>query len=152
MGSAPADTEDGLMAPAPGFSPEGSSTDCSVVLVEDHPVLRRRFTDQLADAGLRVVASVGSVEAGRDAVLMHRPDVAVVGSNLPDGRGVDLCRSVLAAFPETILLLHAGVVSAVEEREALDLGVAAVIPKAIRGGYLMTAVLTHSGCSRPDPS
>lgn len=132
------------MALDPGSSSGRSATGCSVVLVEDHPVLRRRFAGQLADAGLHVVAAVGSLRAGHEAVLAHRPDVAVVDSGLPDGRGVELCREVRDALPQVILLLHAGLVTAVEEQEALALGVEAVVPKGIRGGALVTAVLLHA--------
>ena len=148
MGSACVPVDDVRMAPAPGFAPGGPSAGCSVVLVEDHPVLRRRIHGQLVAAGLDVLDSVGTAEAGRDAVLAHRPDVAVVASHLPDGRGVDLCRSLRALLPQLVLLLHTGVLSAVEEREALALGVAAVIPKAIRGGELVSAVLLHAPWTR----
>jgi DNA-binding response OmpR family regulator len=136
--------EDELMAPAPGPTPGGPDTGCSVVLVEDHPVLRRRFSGQLAEAGLRVVAAVGSLRAGHDAVLTHRPDVVVVASGLPDGRGVDLCRVLRHALPQVILLLHSGLITAVDECEALDAGVVAVVPKAIRGSGLVSAVLAHA--------
>jgi two-component system response regulator DevR len=114
------------------------------VLVEDHPVLRQQFTGRLTDAGVHVVAAVGSLFAGQDAVISHRPDVAVVASHLRDGRGIELCRTLRTAAPRVVLLLHAGVVTVFEEQEAMDAGVAAVVPKAIRGTALVAAVLAHT--------
>jgi DNA-binding NarL/FixJ family response regulator len=116
----------------------------TVVLVEEHPVLLERFTAQLADAGLRVVAAAGTLAAGLDAVLRLRPDVAVVGDGLPDGRGIELCRSACGAVPRLVVLLHAALVTPFEELEAKEAGVAAVVPKAIRGAALVAAVLAHA--------
>lgn len=105
-------------------------------------MLRRRFAGQLADAGLTVVAAVGTAAAGRAAVLDLRPDVAVVDSRLADGRGVELCRAVRGALPQVVLLLHARLLSPAEEREALAVGVRAVVPKSIRGSQLVSVVLS----------
>jgi DNA-binding NarL/FixJ family response regulator len=113
------------------------------VLVEDHPVLRRRFAGQLVDAGMDVVAAVGTSAAGWAAVRSLDPAVAVIDSRLPDGRGVDLCRTVRRDLPHVALLLHARLISSVEQQEALDAGVAAVVPKGIRGHDLVSAVRTQ---------
>jgi DNA-binding response OmpR family regulator len=122
---------------------------CRVVLVEDHPLLRRRFTDQLLDDGLAVVAAVSTCAAGLAAVRDHGPTVVVVDSRLVDGRGVELCRTVRGETPHVVMLLHARLVSAAEEQEALAAGVAAVVPKGIRGRALVSAVRAHGLCRRP---
>jgi two-component system, NarL family, response regulator DevR len=124
-------------------------TGCSVVLVEDHPLLRRRFAVQLAEAGLAVVATVGSCAAGLVAVRNLRPSIVVVDSRLADGRGIEFCRNVRREIPHVVMLLHTRLITATEEQEAFAAGVAAVVPKAIRGRALVSAVLAHGpgrGC------
>jgi two-component system response regulator DevR len=121
--------------------PSGGVT---VVLVEEHPVLLENFAGQLTDAGAHVVAAVGTLDSGLSAVLRHRPDIAVIGNGLPDGRGVDLCRAVTQVLPQLVVLLHAAVVTRVEEQEAREAGAAAVIPKAIRSAPLVAAVVSYT--------
>lgn len=131
------------MAPQDGSlrSPAG----CTVVLVEDHPLLRRRFAGQLTAGGLAVLAAVDTCATGRAAVLDHRPTVVVVDSRLADGPGLELCRALRGELPDVVLLLHARLLTAAEEREALAAGVSAVVPKTIRGGALVDAVHAHAG-------
>lgn len=116
---------------------------CSVVLVEDHPLLRRRFAGQLLDDGFAVVAAVGTCAAGLASVRDHCPTVVVVDSRLADGRGVEFCRTVRGEIPHVVVLLHARLLSAAEEQEARAAGVAAVVPKGIRGRALVSAVRAH---------
>jgi len=106
-------------------------------------LLRRRFAGQLADAGLAVVATVDTCAAGLIAVRDHRPAVVVVDSRLADGRGVEFCRRVRHEIPHMVMLLHTRLITAAEEQEALAAGVAAVVPKAIRGRALVGAVRAH---------
>jgi len=112
----------------------------TVCLVEDHEALRHALASLIVQRGDRVVASVGTVAAGLDAVLMLRPTVAVVDNQLPDGRGVDLCRTLAAAAPEVALILHSGVVSPELEAQARAVGVAAVVTKSARGAELLAAL------------
>ncbi|MFN7197676.1 MAG: response regulator, partial [Hylemonella sp.] len=62
-----------------------------VMIVEDEPELRRNFeTAVAADAGLRLLAAVGSVEAARAQLRTQVPDVLLVDLGLPDGNGIEL--------------------------------------------------------------
>lgn len=135
------------MATGPEVTSGRPASGVTVVLVEEHPVLRQQFARQLGDAGVQVVAAVDTVHTGLDAVLDLRPDVAVIGNPLPDGRGIDLCRALREALPQLVVLLHTAMVTRLEELEAMDAGAAAVIPKGIRGAALVAAVVAHSGAA-----
>jgi DNA-binding NarL/FixJ family response regulator len=126
---------------------DGGPSGVSVVLVEDHRVLRRETADLLRASGVRVLAVTGSIRDGFAAVTALQPDVAVVGSHLPDGRGVDLCRALRPVAPRVAVLVHAGTLTRLEEREALEAGAAAVILKAIRGAALLKAVTSYGRAS-----
>ena len=70
----------------------------------------------------------------------RRPDVAVVDINLPDGSGIDLCRSVLADDPDLGVLLYTGVEDRETLGEALDCGARGFALKAGAPEELLAAI------------
>lgn len=68
-----------------------------VVLIEDHPLVRAGLRTSLHAAGIDVVAEAADGLAGADAVVQHRPDVAVIDLGLPGKDGVALTRELKAA-------------------------------------------------------
>lgn len=119
----------------------------TVCLVEDHVLLRDQLVELFANAGLAVLAAVGTVRQGQSAIIRELPDIAVIDDQLPDGRGVDLCRDIHTAAPHVRLILHSSLVTADEEREALVSGAIAVIPKSIRAITLLAAIRRHTNSS-----
>jgi two-component system response regulator DevR len=116
----------------------------TVVLVEDHVLLATLLTDLLMDSGIHVLASVGTRREGHRAVHTHRPHIAVIDNDLPDGSGIDLCRSLAADIPEVITLLHTGAATAAQTHAALNAGAAAVVLKTARGESLLEAIQSHA--------
>jgi two-component system response regulator DevR len=116
------------------------SPDVTVCLVEDHAMLREQLCELLADSGIEVLAAVGTMREGEAAVITHRPDVAVIDNRLPDGRGIDLVRTLALADLPVTLLLHSATATTADVREALQAGAAAVIVKTIAGDNLLAAI------------
>jgi len=112
----------------------------TVCVVEDHPELRQYLEEFLRSAGHVVLGAVGTFREGRAVVVERLPDVAIIDNQLPDGRGVDLCRELCLAVPAVMLLLHTGVVSDDLRAEAASAGAAAVIAKSVRGTELLEAL------------
>jgi DNA-binding NarL/FixJ family response regulator len=83
-----------------------TSTPIRVVLVEDNQVFREALELLL---GLRedivVVASVADGTEAVPASLEHRPDVVVMDYRLPGLDGVEATRAVLAACPDTAVVV-----------------------------------------------
>jgi DNA-binding NarL/FixJ family response regulator len=79
-----------------------SSAPLSVLIADDHPVVREGLRGMLAaDPAIRVVAEASS---GAEAVVMarrHRPDVVLMDLRMPDGDGVQATAGILAALPGT---------------------------------------------------
>ncbi len=126
----------------PGTRPatEGHpASGATIVLVEDHDQLRTLLVRVLSGAGHRVVAAVDTAREGEQEVLAHRPDVAVIDNQLPDGLGVDLCRRLAQAAPDVFLLLHTGVATEALALQAVQAGVV-VVPKATRADDLLAAI------------
>jgi DNA-binding NarL/FixJ family response regulator len=75
---------------------------------------------------------VGCVSNGRDAieaVMTLRPDVLVADLMMPDLDGLELCRRVKHAAPETAVLIVTAFGDAEMQKVALEAGASAFIPK-----------------------
>jgi DNA-binding NarL/FixJ family response regulator len=120
----------------------------TVCLVESYPVLRELLCDLLVQSGAVVVSAVGTRLDGEAAISYHRPDVAVIDSRLPDGRGVELIRTVARTAPGVAVLLHSGAATHADAREAIQAGAAGILLKSIRGDSLIEAIRTSAGARR----
>jgi two-component system response regulator DevR len=75
-------------------------TTIRVFLVDDHPLVRDGVRSALeASGGLEVVGEAGTVEEALARVPAAAPDVAIVDLHLPDGSGVEICRTLAAGEP-----------------------------------------------------
>lgn len=109
-------------------------------IVGDHAAVRQWLTDKLATLGVEVCGVAETLEEGLAVLTSQRPDLAVVDSRLPDGRGIDLCREISDQQPELALILHTGVISPLEESQAHEAGVTWIALKSIQGDDLLAAV------------
>ena len=83
-----------------------SSAPLSVLIADDHPVVREGLRGMLAvDPAIRVVAEASS---GAEAIVMarrHQPDVVLMDLRMPDGDGVQATAGILAALPGTRIVV-----------------------------------------------
>ncbi len=77
-----------------------------IFLLDDHEVVRRGIAELLgAVPGFEIVGEAGTVEQALARVLAAKPDVAVLDARLPDGSGIDVCREIRSALPNTYCLI-----------------------------------------------
>jgi two-component system, NarL family, response regulator DevR len=77
-----------------------------IFLLDDHEVVRRGIAELLsAVPGFEIVGEAGTVEQALARVLAAKPDVAVLDARLPDGSGIDVCREIRSALPDTYCLI-----------------------------------------------
>lgn len=77
-----------------------------IFLLDDHEIVRRGIAELLgAIPDFEVVGESGTAEGTLGRVMASRPDVAVLDARLPDGSGIDVCRDIRSALPETYCLI-----------------------------------------------
>jgi DNA-binding response OmpR family regulator len=83
-----------------------------VVVADDDQDIRSLVAIAVAKAGLELVASVSDGALALEAILEHRPDLAILDVSMPEMTGLDVCRAVRAddtVGDLRILLLSASV-------------------------------------------
>jgi DNA-binding NarL/FixJ family response regulator len=102
----------------------------SVLLVDDHSLVRRGFRRMLEDeADIRVVGEAGD---GAEAVRLVRslkPQVVVMDCALPGTSGLEATRQILSFAPETRVLMLSMHTEDTWVRQALDAGARGYILK-----------------------
>ena len=112
-----------------------------IMLVDDHPIVRRGLRDILVDAFAG--AAIHEVGSGREAVAMvhsHTWHVIVLDLSLPDGSGLDVLkrvRELRPRLPVLILSVHAADQFA---RRAVAAGASGYLTKDAADSELVTAV------------
>jgi len=111
-----------------------------LLLVDDHEIVRRGLSELLeTHEDLQVVAQAGSLEEAL-AIDLEPVDVAVLDVRLPDGSGVDLCRSLRDKRPDLACLM----LTSFPDNEAISASVLAgargYVLKNVRGDDLVNAI------------
>ena len=62
----------------------------SVLVIDDHPLVRDGVKRSLTAAGFVCVGEAGSLKEAIAMIALHNPDVITVDLNLPDGNGLEI--------------------------------------------------------------
>jgi len=130
------------------------STKIRVYLLDDHEIVRQGIRTFLEAAGdIEVVGESGSAVDAVSRIPALRPDVAVLDGRLPDGSGIEVCRTVRSVDPG----INALILTSYDDDEALFsaimAGAAGYVLKEIKSSDLLTAVRqVAAGHSLIDPS
>ena len=133
---------------------ETSGSAVRVFLLDDHEVVRRGLKDLFdSEEGFEVVGESGSAKDAEARIPALRPDVAVLDGRLPDGSGVDVCRSIRSVDPS----IRAIILTSYDDDEALFAaimaGAAGYVLKQIMGNDLLDVVRkVADGQSLLDPA
>jgi two-component system, OmpR family, KDP operon response regulator KdpE len=120
-----------------------------VLVCDDEVQILRALRVILRDAGFEVVTTQSAEEA-LDAAALRAPDAAILDLILPDGNGVDVCRSIREWSQMPILVLSA-VGDEQEKVRALEAGADDYVTKPFGPDELiarLNAALRRAG--RPD--
>lgn len=127
-----------------------TSTDCppiTVMLVEDHDLVRRGLTAQIdAQADMTVVGAVATVAEALERITTLTPDIAVIDVLLPDGNGLELCQRIHSISPGTRCIIHTS--TPINVDAATQAGAASIVLKQLVHNELYDTI---RAVLRPNP-
>ena len=112
----------------------------TVLLVDDHALIRQGLCSALTADGLDVVGEAASLAEGRAMERKHSPDVAVIDIQLGDGSGLDLVRESRHRRPEVGLVVLTAYDDDDSLLRALDAGASAFVLKSLPSEEVIRAV------------
>ena len=111
-----------------------------LLLVDDHEIVRRGLRELLeSHDDLRVVAEADSVRQG-EALDLDDIDVAILDVRLPDGSGVDLCRTLRERRSDLACLMLTSFADNDALNASLLAGARGYVLKNVRGDDLVSAI------------
>jgi two-component system, NarL family, response regulator DevR len=124
------------------------------LIADDHEVVRIGLAALLdGQPGLQVVAQA---ESGDEAVRLarrHRPHVVVMDIRMPNGSGIDACRTITAEAPGMPVIMLTSHADSEALFDAIDAGASGYVLKRIGTTELIDAVRTVArGGSLLDPT
>ena len=110
-------------------------------MVDDHEAVRQGLAALLdRRSGFEVVAQAGSVAESIALAVRHEPDLVIMDVRLPDGSGIEACREIRAARPETRVVMLTSYPDEEAVLSAIIAGASGYLLKQVRGRDLVTAL------------
>jgi DNA-binding NarL/FixJ family response regulator len=124
-------------APPPGTA--GRQDDrVRVLVVDDDEQFRMGLAEMLAEHGLDIVSTASNGRDAIDVTRMLRPDVVLMDVQMPGLNGIAATRGVLAAWPETRVVMLT--VSGEDVLEAMLAGATGYLVKGTRPETLVAGI------------
>jgi DNA-binding NarL/FixJ family response regulator len=127
-----------------------SGTPIRLVIVDDHPLVRRGLCELFAaESDIDVVDAVGDGDEAVRSVLAKQPDVVLMDVSMPDIDGIEATRRVLAVRPETRVIMLTSFAEHERVIEALDSGAIGYILKDAESDELVRGVRAAAAGDSP---
>ncbi|HOV47904.1 MAG TPA: response regulator transcription factor [Anaerolineae bacterium] len=112
-----------------------------ILIVDDHEVVRLGLRTLLSrNPEFVVVDEAGSVEEALEKTRQHRPDVVLMDIRLPGQNGVEGCRRIRSAFPNTHVIMLTSYAEDELLFEAISAGASGYVLKQVGGDDLVRAI------------
>lgn len=124
-----------------------------VMLVDDHEVVREGLRTLVGkNKGLIVVAEAATMAEAIETAGRAKPDVVIMDVRLPDGSGVEACRTIREARPETKVIMLTSYADDEALFASIVAGAAGYLLKQTRGQAVIDAITSVAqGRSLLDP-
>jgi DNA-binding NarL/FixJ family response regulator len=126
----------------------------TLLVVDDHEVVREGLVALLdRRTGFQVVAQAGTVAEAVAQAAKFQPDLVIMDVRLPDGSGIEACREIRAARPETRVVMLTSYPDEEAVLSAILAGASGYLLKQIRARDLVSALeQVGDGASLLDPA
>jgi DNA-binding NarL/FixJ family response regulator len=121
----------------------------TVVLVDDHTMLRQGLRRALEAEGIDVIGEAGDGEEGVRVALELRPDVVLMDVSMPTLDGIDATRRLLAAKSEMRVVMLTMHVDREVVENALKAGAVGYVTKDASVGEVAEAIRLAANGDRP---
>lgn len=112
-----------------------------VLIVDDHEVVREGLRTLLSRReGMEVVGQAGTVAESISLAQKMKPDVIVMDVRLPDGSGIEACREIREAQPDTKVIILTSYADEEAVFASILAGAAGYVLKQTRGAVLADAI------------
>ena len=115
--------------------------DISILLVDDHPVVRqgyRRVLEHQDD--FRVVAEADNAANAYRAFKSHDPDVVIMDISMPGASGLEAIRNIRARSPDARILVFSMHSEAAQVKAAFGAGASGFVTKGSEPAALIDAI------------
>lgn len=131
-------------------------TGCSILLVDDHPVVREGYRRLLErQPGFRVCAEADDAQAAYQAYKQFKPDVVVMDIAMPGASGIEAVRHIRQWDRNARILIFSMHLSVAVTLKAFEAGASGFVTKSSEPAELTRAVSTVASGGRvlsPDVS
>jgi two-component system, NarL family, response regulator DevR len=124
-----------------------------VLICDDHEVVREGLRGLIGrQAGMSVVGEAGTVAESIEVAARTKPDVVIMDVRLPDGSGVEACRSIREARADTKVIMLTSYADDEALFASIMAGAAGYLLKQTRGQAVVDAITAvAAGRSLLDP-
>lgn len=128
------------------FPRRGGASLHKLLLVDDHEVVRLGLRTILGrDPSIQVVGEAGTMAAAVEECLRLMPDLVLMDVRLPDGSGVEACREIRSARPQTRVIFLTSYADEDAVLATIAAGADGYLLKEIDGEGLLRAIKTVVG-------
>ncbi|MHC2626886.1 two-component system invasion response regulator UvrY [Bradyrhizobium huanghuaihaiense] len=118
-----------------------AATGISVLLVDDHPIVRQGYRRVLESQGdLHVVAEADNAADAYGAFKAHDPDVVVLDISMPGASGLEAIRNIRARSPRARILVFTMHNEAVLVKAAFSAGASGFVTKSSEPSAVVNAI------------
>jgi len=130
-----------------------ASTVTRVLICDDHEVVREGLRTLLSRRPeMAVVGEAGTMQEAIETAAKAKPDVVIMDVRLPDGSGVEACRAIREARPETRVIMLTSYADDEALFASIVAGASGYLLKQTRGQMVVEAIqAVAQGRSLLDP-
>jgi two-component system, NarL family, invasion response regulator UvrY len=136
--------------PLDGRKPPMTTQSISILLVDDHPIVRQGYRRVLENqSDFRVVAEADNAADAYSAFKAHGPDVVVMDVSMPGASGLEAVRNIRLRNPDTRILIFSMHGEAMQVKAAFNAGANGYVSKSSEPAVLVRAIRSVVRGERP---